>query len=139
MKGTISIMRLKHFLLILLSGVAFAAPPTLVNRTGKSIIPSGNGMYGGPYEIYYQAVPQTLTSVTAADAHIVSYCFVNSTSGALTLTVQTNDASPLPLPLSGSLAANTSACFVLNGLLSKGGFSVESSGSGMLYYAQFTN
>lgn len=116
-----------------------AAAPTLINRTGKPVSPSGNGMYGGPYEFYYQAVPQTLTDVATADVHILSYCFYNSTGGALTLTVQTKDVSPLALPLSGSLAATTVACLTMNGLLSKGGFSVQSSGAGMLYYAQFTN
>lgn len=115
------------------------ASPTLINRTGKAVSPSGNGMYGGPYEIYWQAVPTSLTDVATADAHILSYCFYNSTGGALTLTIQTKDGSPLPLPLSGSLGAGITACLTLNGLLSKNGFSVQSSGGSMYYTVQFTN
>lgn len=132
-------MRLKHFAVVLLATGLFGASPTLINRTGKVVSPSGNGMYGGPYEIYWQVVPQTLTDVATADVHILTYCFFNSSGGALTLTVQTKDVSPLPLPLSGSLAAGTTACMVLNGLLSKGGFSVQSSGAAMYYYTQVTN
>lgn len=129
---------------ILVTALAFAcclnaASPTLVNRTGQVVSPSGNSSFGGPYEIYWQAVPQTLTDVATADAHILAYCFFNSTAGTLTLTVQTKDGSPLPLPLSGPLSAGTTACLTLNGLLSKGGFSVQSSGPAMYYTVQFTN
>ncbi len=133
-------MRRIVLLLMCVGMAAFAQSPTLVNRTGQVVIPTGNAAFGGPYEIYWQAVPTSLTDVSTRDAHLASYCFHNSSGGALTITIQTKDGSPLALPLSGSsLAAGADACLVLNGLLSKGGFSVQSSGSGMLYYVQFTN
>lgn len=133
-------MQIKHFLLIMFAAVAFAASPTLVNRTGQVVVPSGNASFGGPYEVNWQAVPATLTAVTATTAHITGLCFYNSTGGAIVMTVQTGDASPLPLPLSGSLAAGASACFSFSqGLRSNGGFSVQAGSTGVYYTAVFTN
>lgn len=74
---------------------------------------------------YWKQAPTTLTSLVAVDSRIISVTFYNSTAGALTVTFQTNDASPLALPLSGSLAANTTVSLnIPAGLLCKAGFSL---------------
>ena len=115
--------------------------PTVVNRNGHW--PPNSGVaysYGGPFEIYYQALPTTLTDVDTRDMRILSYCFYNSTGGSLPLTIQTKDTSPLPLPLSGSLAATTSVCFgSATGVLSKGGMSVSTTATGVYYSAVWTH
>ena len=96
--------------------------------------------YGGPYEIYYQAVPTSLTGFETRDVHLLGYCVFNSTASALTFTIQSKDTSPLPLPLNGSIAANTAACNNSPfGLLSKGGFSVQASGTGLYYQMVWTH
>ena len=127
----------KHFLFLLFGMALFpllAQSPTVINRTHW---PSS---YGGPYEVYWQAVPTSLTALDTRDSHLLGYCVSNSTSGALTFTIQSKDASPLPLPLTGSIAANTAVCNNSPfGLLTKGGFSVQASGAGLYYQAVWTH
>lgn len=134
-------MKPKLYLLAVgLCACLFAASPTIINRNGQWP-PQGNSFgFGGPMEIRYQAIPLTLTDVAAKDARIISVTVFNNTAGALTLTLQTKDASPLPLPLNGSIPANASVSFnIPTGLLSTGGFSVQSSGAGLYYSAVWTN
>lgn len=129
---------MKHFslklfclLLVVTALVSFAAPITRMRWPGA---------YGGPYEVAYQAVPTTLTDVDTQDVHLVGYCVYNSTAGSLNFTIQTKDGSPLALPYTGAIAANTSVCNNSPfGLLSKGGFSVLASGAGLFYGAVWTH
>jgi hypothetical protein len=114
--------------------LAFAQSPTVLNRTNW---PKD---YGGPYEVYYQAVPTALTALDTRDVRLLGVCVSNSTAGALTFTIQTKDASPLPLPFTGSIAANSAVCNNTPfGLLSKGGFSVQASGAGLYYQVVWTH
>lgn len=118
----------------LLAMIVFAASPTVLTRTHWPTA------YGGPYDVYYQAVPTSLTALDTRDVRLLGVCVYNSTSGALTFTIQTKDASPLALPLTGSIAANTTVCNNTPwGLLSTGGFSVQASGSGLLYQVTWTH
>jgi hypothetical protein len=96
--------------------------------------------YGGPYDVYYQAVPTTLTVVDAATSHLLGYCVSNTTGSAVTFTIETGDASPLTLPLTGSISANTQVCANLPwGLLTNGGFAVQAGSTGMLWQATWTH
>jgi hypothetical protein len=125
--------------------VVNGANPVLTSkdRTGKWPPQAGSSYsFGGPFEIYYQAVPTSLTDVDSyvGDNRIISYAFFNSTGGALTLTVQTKDGSPLPLPGNGSLAAGTSVLFnIPAGMLVKNGWSIQASGSGVYVSAVWTH
>lgn len=90
--------------------------------------------YGGPYDVYLQAVPTTLTQVDAKTSHILGVCVENTTASAVTFTFQTGDASPLALPPNGSIPASTQICNNTPwGMLSNGGFSVQAGGAGLLY------
>jgi hypothetical protein len=100
----------------------------IVNRQGWP------DAYGGPYDVYWQAVPTSLTTIDAKTSHLIGLCVNNTTSGALTFTIQSGDSSPLALPLSGSIPANTQVCNNTPwGMLTNGGFAVQSSGTGLLY------
>jgi hypothetical protein len=135
----------KMMLTLALAGLLFAASPTAINRNAQWPPQAGSQYgFGGPFEIYWQVVPQTLTDVcsgaTCGDVHLIAVTFYNSGASAATITFQTKDASPLPLPLSGSIAAGTSVSWNQPaGLLSKGGFSIEASASGVYYSAVWTN
>jgi hypothetical protein len=120
---------------LLLGGLtALPQTPAVVNRFGSA------KALGGPYEIYWQAVPTTLTALDTRDMRLQGYCVVNSTGSALTFTIQTRDSTPLPLPLSGSIAANSSTCLNIPfGLLSKGGVSVQASGAGLYHTVVWTH
>lgn len=117
------------------------ASPTLLNRNGKwPPFTMGGASFGGPWDFVYQAVPTALTDVSTVTSHIVGLVVYNPTGGALTFTIQTKDASPLALPLSGSIAAaGFSIVDIPFGLLCNGGFSVQGSGAGLLYSAVFTH
>lgn len=134
-------MKPKLYLLAVgLGACLFAASPTIINRNGQWP-PQGNAFgFGGPFEIRWQACPLSLTDVSTRDARLIGVTVSNTTAGALTFTFQTKDASPLALPLSGSIPANTAVNFsIASGLLSTGGMSVQASGAGLLYAVQFTN
>lgn len=128
---------------LVLAGLLWAVNPvaTSVSRDAQWPPQAGSSYrFGGPFEVYWQAVPTTLTDLSTRDAHIIGYCFYNSTGGSITLTLQTKDASPLPLPVSGPIAAGISVCSNAPfGILSKGGWSVQASGAGVLYNAVWTN
>jgi len=98
--------------------------------------------FGGPYEIYYQQVPTSQKDVDSytGDNRILSYEFYNSTGGSLTLTVQTKDASPLPLPGNGTITAGQSVLFnIPAGRLVKNGWTVQASGTGVYMSAVWTH
>ena len=128
---------------LLLAVLAWATNPvfTTVNRNAQWPPQAGTSYgFGGPYEVYWQAVPTTLTDLSVRDAHIIGYCIYNPTAGVITITVQTKDASPLALPLSGPMAAATVACNnAPYGILSKGGWSIQGGGAGALFSASWTN
>lgn len=133
---------MKRALIVFLTMAASLAAqsPTIVNMGGRPVLPTGTSPFGGPFEFKWQALPASLTDVATSTAHITGYCFYNSNVAARTLTIQTKDAAPLPLPLSGSLAAATTVCFTFEqGLLVNGGFSVQASATGVYYYAKWTN
>jgi hypothetical protein len=121
----------------------WAANPLEPSVSRDSAWPPQSGAsfrFGGPYEIPYKAVPTTLTDLSTRDSHIIGYCFYNSTGGTVTLTVQTKDATPVPLPLSGPITSGVSVCFnAAWGILSKGGWSVQASGTGVFYHGVWTN
>lgn len=123
---------------VLLAALLYAA--SLPNCTGTTVtgcIATRQGWpqaYGGPYDVYWQAVPTGLTQVDAKTSHIIGYCVGNTTGGALTFTIQTGDGTPLALPGNGSIPAATQICNNTPwGLLVNGGFSVQGSGSGLFY------
>lgn len=123
----------------------FAQTPAVNNRNGQWPPYTGSGFsFGGPFEVAYQQTPTSLTALTSKDAHIIGYCVSNSTGGSITFTIQTRDASPLPLPLTGVIAAlgtaGSSACFNSPfGVLSKGGISVQASATGLYFNLVWTN
>jgi hypothetical protein len=117
----------------------------VVSRNSQWPPQGSNFSFGGPFEIPWQAVPTTLTDLSTRDTHIIGYCFYNSTSSAITLTIQTKDASPLPLPISGPIAGSsagvpgTSVCPNLPfGILAKGGWSVQAGSSGVYMNAMWS-
>jgi len=130
---------IKHFVVIMFALVAAGVPlgaasPAVVTRMDWP------RSYGGPYEVYYQAVPTALTDVDTRDVRLLGYCVFNNTAGALTFTIQTKDASALALPLTGPVPANTAVCNNSPfGMLSKGGFSVQASGAGLFYGVVWTH
>jgi hypothetical protein len=137
-------MKSPRFLLALFLILASSLwPVTLPSVSRDSTWPPQAGSsykFGGPYEVPWQAVPTSLSDLSTRDSHIIGYCFYNSTGGSLTLTIQTKDATPLPLPISGPITSGTSVCSNAPfGILSKGGWSVQASGAGILFNAVWTN
>ncbi len=133
--------RAKRFLWMLAIVAVAQAAITVQNRTANWPPQSGTSFaFGGPFDFYYQAVPTTLTAIDTNDSHIIEVTVVNTTGSALTFTLQTGDATPLALPLSGSVAANTSVSFnVPAGILVKGGFSAQASGTGLCFHITWTH
>lgn len=96
--------------------------------------------YGGPYDVYTQAVPTSLTTVDALTSRILGVCVENTTGGAVTFTFQTGDGTPLALPPNGSIPANSQVCNNTPwGMLANGGFAVQAGGTGLLYQASWTH
>jgi hypothetical protein len=133
--------RAKRFLWMLAIVAVAQAAITVQNRTANWPPQSGTSFaFGGPFDIFYQAVPTTLTALDTKDCHIIEVTVYNSTGSPITFTMQTGDASPLAMPLTGSVAANTSVSFnIPGGLLVKSGFSVQASGSGLNFHATWTH
>jgi hypothetical protein len=144
MRSTIVFMRM---MLVVAAAAILAVAlwaASLPNCTGTTVTgcimtrQSWPNAYGGPYDLYTQAVPTSLTVVDAKTSHILGYCVSNTTGSALTFTLQTGDATPLQLPVSGSIPASTQVCNNTDwGLLSNGGFSIQASGSGLLITASW--
>ena len=125
-------LRLIPVALLFLAGIATAQ--TVVTRMDWP------RAYGGAYEVYWQAVPTSLTAIDTKDSRLIGWCVSNTTGSGIVFTMQTKDASPLALPLNGTIAANTSTCNNTPfGLLSKGGFSVQAGGAGLLFGAVWTH
>ena len=96
--------------------------------------------YGGPFEVYWQAVPTSLTVVDANSSHILGACVSNTSGSSINFTLETNDASPLALPLMGSIPANSQVCSNSPfGLLTNGGFSVTATSTGLTYEVVWTH
>lgn len=96
--------------------------------------------YGGPYDVYTQAVPTSLTAVDVLTSRILGICVQNTTGSPVTFTFQTGDASPLALPPNGAIPANSQVCSNTQwGMLANGGFSVQASATGMLYQVTWTH
>jgi hypothetical protein len=129
-------------LLLVMATLLWANPliTGVVSRNAQWPPQGSNYSFGGPYEIAWQAVPTSVTVLSTRDTHIIGYCFYNSTGGNLSLTIITKDASPLPLPVSGPIAAGVSVCNnAPYGILSKGGWSVSASGTGVYFSAMWSN
>jgi hypothetical protein len=115
----------------------------VVNRTAQWPPQAGPSYgFGGPFELLWQAVPTTLTDLSSStgNIHIIGMTVCNFTGGAIVLTWQTKDASPLSLPLAGSIAANT--CVDWNrpsGLGSTGGASMSAASTGLSVGVVWTN
>lgn len=96
--------------------------------------------YGGPYDVYTQAVPTSLTAVDVLTSHILGICVANTTGSPITFTFQTGDGSPLVLAPSGPISANTQVCNNTPwGVLTNGGFSVQAGGAGLVYSMSWTH
>ena len=147
-------MKIRNLLIAAISSIALAAllqvslplladNPVETSTSRNSQWPPQSGTaysFGGPYEVAWKAVPTTLTDLDTRTIHLLGYCVYNTTAGTLTMTIQTKDASPLPLPLSGPLAAGTSACFSFAaGLKSTGGASLSTTSTGVYYSAIWTH
>lgn len=129
---------------ILLTALLYAASlPNCTGTTATGCIAIRQGWpqaYGGPYDVYAQAVPTSLTTVDAATSHILGICVANTTGGALTFTYQSGDATPIPLPPNGSIPANTQVCNPTPwGLLANKGFAVQAGGAGLVYGMTWTH
>ena len=95
---------------------------------------------GGPYEIYWQAMPTSLTDMDTRDSRLTGFVAYNSTGAPITLTLQTKDATPIPLAFSGALAAGVT--LVANSpfeMLCKGGWSVQASATGVYFGAVWSH
>src|SRR5690242_18830720 len=97
-RGAVLPSRMKHFAVLLFGVLGLPMLPQSPGAVTRMHWPNA---YGGPYEVYYQAVPTSLTDLDRRDSRLIVYYISNSTAGALTFTIQTKDASPLPLPLTG--------------------------------------
>ena len=138
-------MKFRTFALLLVAvALLIAGNPvaTSINRNAQWPPQGTHFSYGGPFEVAWQAVPTSLTDLDSyvGNARLLGYCIYNPSGGAITFIIQTKDTSPLALPMSGSVAAGTSACFNAPfGLLSTGGVSVQAGGAGMYYSAVWTH
>jgi len=125
----------RRFNRYLVLAIALALPLALSAQTPPTYIITPTGV-----TFNYQAMPTSLTSVVPISSRLISVTFVNTTGSPITITFQTNDASPVSLPLAGSLAANTSVNFnIPAGLLCNKGFSVQAGGSGVNYSLVWKN
>ena len=61
----------------------------IYNRTGWP------KAYGGPYDLYYQPVPTSLTQIDVKPSRLLGVCVANTTGSPITFTFQTLDTSPL--------------------------------------------
>lgn len=92
----------------------------------------------GVMNIAPKDVPTSLTVVTTQDSMLTGITITNTTGGALTFTLQSGQPSPVVFLPAVSIAANTT--YVVNipfGVWMVRGFSVQASGSGLRYYAQW--
>jgi hypothetical protein len=130
------------FALLLLSSQLFGAF-TVINRTSKWCPQCGSSYsYGGPFEVYWQPVPMVLTSLANNnnDIRLIAITLYNSNVASVTITFQTKDSSPYPLPLSGPIASGTSVSFNMPaGLLCHNGASIQASDAGVYFSGQWTN
>ncbi len=130
---------MRRNLLRALCGLAVAA--LLCAQTASVVTRQGFPQaYGGPYDVYYVALPTTLTSVDARASHILEYCVFNNSGSSITLTIQTQDATPLPLPYTGSIATGVTYCFTAGDIgMPVNGWSIKGSATGAYYSATWTH
>ncbi len=122
--------------------VAFAASPTIIDRTGGRLLPTGAASYGGPYELPSQAVPTSATDITTSTAHILGLWVHNPTGGSsITLTFKDKQGTPQALPLDGQVitAAQDVVFNAPFGILAQGGMTISASGAGLSYVVVFTH
>lgn len=119
---------MKKLILVLAALAIFGASPTIYQPT------EGTGLV----QIKPQAVPTSTTVVAASDAWIQGITIINTSAGALTVTVASRETSPVSLLEAVSIAANTTyVVSVPYGHWMPQGFTITSSGSGLNYYAKW--
>ena|ERR1700685_503555 len=85
-----------------------------------------------------QAVPTSTTTVTAADAYLMTITVSNPTAGAITFTVADKQASPIAVAGAVSVAANTTYILTWPAYYwCPGGFTVTSSGAGLTWFGKW--
>jgi len=133
---------LSAFLCSLVVQPANPASPTIIDRTGGRLLPTGSASFGGPLETFSQAVPTSATDITASTAHILGVWIHNPTGGSsVTLTFKDKQGTPQPLPLDGQVIA-AAQDVVFNapfGVLAQGGMTISASGAGLSYEVVFTH
>ena len=98
----------------------------------------GQAAASGDVQIKPQAVPTSSTVVTSYDAWLSTITITNTTGSAVTVTVADQQASPVKLLNSVSIAANTT--YVVTFPAKKeywlpGGFTIQAGGSGLNFFA----
>ena len=118
---------MKRLLILSILAVAlFGQSPTVYNPLQVS----------GQVQIKPQAVPTSTTTVTISDSYMIGFTVINTTAGALTITVASREASPVALLSAVSIAANTTyVVSIPYGHWMVNGWTVTSSGAGLVYYA----
>ncbi len=119
---------MKYLLILLIAaGIGFA-------QETPAPLPSTAGVMN----IAPKAVPTSLTTVAAYDAMLYGVTVTNTTAGAITFTLQSRDSSPVAFLSAVSIAANTTYVIAVPfGVWMVRGFSVQASGVGLTYYAQW--
>lgn len=108
------------------SFASFGASPTLLQK----------GQLSGKVHFVPQTMPTSLTVVTPSDAYIVQIVIMATT--AVTITVQDNQGSPIPIyPTFTSAAGTVYMAYFADGYYAPKGFSVQAGGAGVTYYASF--
>ncbi len=118
------------------------ASPTIIDRTGGRLMPSGPASFGGPLETWSQAVPTSPTDITGSTAHILGLWVHNPVGGSsITLTFKDKQGTPQPLPLDGQvITAGSDVVFNAPfGILAQGGMTISASGAGLSYEVVFTH
>lgn len=114
---------LAYVLLFLTISVSIIYPASLTTRT----------VYGRTtMNADFQSVPSSPTTLTSVDSWIFQIVLANSTSGALTVTIQDKQGTPVCILCSVSLPANTTYIVPFpEGLKFESGITWSASGSGV--------
>jgi hypothetical protein len=116
------------------AALAFAqSSPATCNSATVPVCSKGSP--SGDVQIKPQAVPSSSTVVTKVDAYLKTITVTNTTSGAVTFTLQDGQGSPIAVLSAVSVAANTTYVIVFPALYwCPGGFTVQASSTGLNFY-----
>jgi hypothetical protein len=91
----------------------------------------------GEWEFTPQSVPTVAADVFVGDCHILEIHLINTTSGAVTATINDKQGSPQPvIPPTVSIPGNSDMIWEFTGRYAPGGVNWVASGAGIVGYVR---